>query len=359
MDIFLLILKIIGIVLLVILGLILAILLIVLLMPIRYNGSVAYADNKPDVHFRASYLFIVKAKADLKEKLTYEAKAAWITLVSSEESSNEKSDKKAKKGKQDEPKEAVKTVEAEPDNGADVNAQMTEESADAKAGTVAESTEVKTELTKAEEKALKKEEKAKAKEAKAQEKARKKALKEEKARLKAEGAGEDKQSFFDKLSEKVLHYLDIAEKAWSIVEEEEREVETFFKRKSTKYSLEKIKTVLLKLLKHIMPRKFEGSLELGLSDPAATGYVFALLATLYGPAMDAVDLTPNFKEMKIEGYMKFKGHILLGVIVYHALALYLKKKVRLFIKNAKALKETTMNNLDKIKAVTIYNTKEV
>jgi len=355
MDIFLLILKIIGIVLLVILGLILAILLIVLLMPIRYNGSVAYADNKPDVHFRASYLFIVKVKADLKEKLTYEAKAAWITLVSSEESSNEKPDKKAKKGKQDEPEAEVKAVTAETES--EKETAETKETAEVKATEVKESTE--TELTKAEEKALKKEEKAKAKEAKAQDKARKKALKEEKAKLKAEGAGEDKQSFFDKLSEKVLHYLDIAEKAWSIVEEEEREVETFFKRKSTKYSLEKIKTVLLKLLKHIMPRKFEGSLELGLSDPAATGYVFALLATLYGPAMDAVDLTPNFKEMKIEGYMKFKGHILLGVIVYHALALYLKKKVRLFIKNAKALKETTMNNLDKIKAVTIYNTKEV
>ena len=360
MEILLLILKIIGIVLLSVIGLVLFLLLLILLMPIRYSGVAAMHD-KPDIHFKASYLFIIKARGDFTDKLTYSVKAAWITIMSGGDDGSHKKDKSSKKKKGEEASETASDSVKEstaPESG-DVACDKEK----ASAGEITASAETDTneiytwgdladeeeELDKKALKARKKAEKKAAKEAKKAEKAEKKAAK--KAAQEAGGEKEEKgPGFFDKIHDLVVKYLDKAEAAIRIADEGKQDVETFFKRKSTKYAIEKIKKALIKILKHICPRKMSGELEFGLEDPSQTGMILGAVSAFY-ITDDKFVLKPNFDEKVIKGRFEFKGHILLGVIVYHALALYLRKQVRMFIHNAQELKDSTMERVDDIKNV--------
>ena len=373
MDILLLILKIIGIVLLSVIGLVLFLLLLLLLMPIRYSGEAAYADDKPDVHVRASYLFIVRARADFTDKLVYSLKAAWITIMSSGEDDGSHKKKKPKEeaggsgeetaeaevkagedsaekgGKAATPEKTDDTgKEGAPDAaaGEDISENFPtddEDEPDKKALTGDEDGE-EADIDKKALKARKKAEKKAAKEAKKAKKAAKKAAN------KAGEETEEEPGFFDKLYETIKKYLDKAEYAIQKADEGKQDVETFFKRKSTKFAIEKIKIALIKILKHIRPRKLKGELEFGLEDPSQTGMILGAVSAFY-ITDDKFILKPNFDEKVIDGRVEFAGHILLGVIVYHALALYLRKQVRQFIHNAQELKDSTMDKVDEIKNI--------
>lgn len=147
----------------------------------------------------------------------------------------------------------------------------------------------------------------------------------------------------DKLVEKITSVFEICEK-------EKSEIEVFFKRKSTKYTLEILKKDIIKLLNHIRPRKFTGDIEFGFDDPATTGYTLAAISAFYGLYCENLEITPDFSQKVLKGNVKLSGHICLGYIVYIALDVYLRKRVRLFVKNILALKDVSIENFETIKA---------
>ena len=146
----------------------------------------------------------------------------------------------------------------------------------------------------------------------------------------------------DKLVEKI-------KAVWGICEQEKEEVERFFKRKSTKYTFEVLKRDVLKLLNHIRPRKLTGDVEFGFDDPSTTGYALAALSAFYGLYCENLEISPDFSRKVLNGNLKLSGRIFLGYIVYIGLDIYLRKRVRMFIKNVIALKDITLENVDKIK----------
>ena len=105
------ILKVLGIILLSILGLLLIIILLFLFVPFVYKIRVKYVDKQLEAEGEVSFLFrLLRARAAYKDELSYEAKAAFFTLISSE---------KAGRGEED-GKEAHKESKA-----ADVKAEDT------------------------------------------------------------------------------------------------------------------------------------------------------------------------------------------------------------------------------------------
>ena len=114
------ILKVIGIILLGILGLLLIIILLFLFVPFVYKIRVKYVDKQLEADGEVSFLFrLLRARAIYKEELSYEAKAAFFTLISSKKADEDKED-----GKERRKENKVTDVKAETGTRLDVETQI-------------------------------------------------------------------------------------------------------------------------------------------------------------------------------------------------------------------------------------------
>ena len=117
------ILKVLGIILLSILGLLLIIILLFLFVPFVYKIRVKYVGKQLEADGEVSFLFrLLRARATYKEELSYEAKAAFFTLISSEKAGRDEEDGKEthKESKATDVKTedtSLKTIEARTSTG--------------------------------------------------------------------------------------------------------------------------------------------------------------------------------------------------------------------------------------------------
>ena len=306
MGIFLSILKVIGIILLCILAFVLFLVILILVCPINYRGDARF-EEKADAHVKVGWMFFIRFYLDVKDnKPDYAAKLFGIRVFP----------KKKKEEKEDDHLFSEEESDAEDKKTGDKDADSVKKAEEKTEEKTGEKTGEKTEI--------------------------------------AETSGneeeqEEKTPLIEKienLAEKVIHIWDNTTCALA---DEKSVLFRFISRKSTKNSLIWTKDFLIKGLWHIRPRKLKGSLELGLDDPATTGYIFAALSQFYDAYYENFELTPEFEEKTIKGELELKGHIVLGYIVMKALRLYLRKQFRQFLKNAKGLKNDTMKNIEKIK----------
>lgn len=320
MGIFLTILKIIGIALLIIVGILLLVLIIVLVAPVHYEGKADFSDGGANVHIKVGWLLFIRFFLDFVKDVNAEKEGLDYRL-------NLFGRKFFPKNRKEEDKEEEKT---EPEKS---EASGSDSAGSEKAG------EDKKDEDKKEETEVAEAEKA------GDEKSGEEADSDE------EEAKEDepKQSFVDKLAALFEKLVRIWENTMDAVEDTESKISLFFRRKTTRESKVWLKTALIKIGKHIRPKKLSGELEFGLDDPAATGYIAAGAAMVYDVYADTFELTPNFEEKTVKGKTEFGGRIILGYVVFIALRLYLRKHFRLFIKNARALKDDVMENIEKIK----------
>lgn len=72
--------------------------------------------------------------------------------------------------------------------------------------------------------------------------------------------------------------------------------------------LRSVKNVLIKLVKHIFPRKITGNITFGLNDPYLTGKVLEIFAIIYAAAGNDLEVHPMWDETIIEGKITFCGH---------------------------------------------------
>lgn len=90
-----------------------------------------------------------------------------------------------------------------------------------------------------------------------------------------------------------------------------------------------------KMLKSILPKKMEGRLNIGTDDPATTGYILAVVSSLYPLYQEKFVLTPDFDGPRVEGKVKASGRIIIGIIVFYAIRIILDKRVRRLIKEVR------------------------
>lgn len=108
------------------------------------------------------------------------------------------------------------------------------------------------------------------------------------------------------------------------VEEKGRKLHQFLTEPANQKSFGHI----MKILKHILPRKMKGSLEFGLADPAATGYVTALCSLAYARYGDSLEITPVFDEQVLKARVEGKGRIFLGVLLFWSARILMNKNFR-------------------------------
>lgn len=326
MDIILKILMIIGIILLVLLGLILTLIVIILAAPIKYRASASADDGDIAVNAIVKWLLFIKVQAVFENKeLDYAVKLFGIQVFPRPV--------KTKKAKMSEEKEETKAAEKETEKLAEkaeseVKEFLTEKTDKEAAKTLEKKAEKIENSNKPE--SSEKEETTETVNASADEDA----SEEEKETIRQK---------IDKLINKIKDVLDICTK-------EKDEIEVFFKSKSTKYTFEVLKKDIFKLIDHIRPRNLRGEVEFGFDDPSTTGYTLAALSAFYGLYCESLDITPDFTQKVLKGNVSFSGRIFLGYIVYIGLDVYLRKRVRRFIRNVIGLKDVTIDNIDAIKS---------
>lgn len=118
--------------------------------------------------------------------------------------------------------------------------------------------------------------------------------------------------------------LEQVKKFWNFLQEPENEGVLGF-----------IKKYLVKVLKWILPRKVYINMELGLEDPALTGYIAGITSIVYARTKRHVHVVPNFHEQVIKGSFKVKGRLFLFQLLYYIIRVILDKRVRRLIKLAR------------------------
>lgn len=101
------------------------------------------------------------------------------------------------------------------------------------------------------------------------------------------------------------------------------------KKEILKASIKLIK----RLFKGVFPKNIFVDMEIGLGDPAMTGYVMGAYGAGKSYYGKSVNITPYFEGFKIQGIFKAKGRIIIGKLIFDILRFVFTKPVFNLIKN--------------------------
>ncbi len=327
------ILKVIGLILVSILGLLLIVLLLVLFVPFRYRIK-AKKYKETDALMKVSWLFhavCVKAFYD-KEEFRYQVKLFGVIILSTEKDNKRKKKKDLKKSSHEvmNQEETTNTIKEEPINTIKVEAKTTE------------SVEVKIEkqITEHGEVRIKKET-------------------TENVEVKIEkeiNTKEDTGKFFHKIGSilrKILHLPSKIKGFFASMKDKIHHIKPIIK--SWKNRVGKVKafifaeehrpgygviySIILKLLKHIKPKKLLLVLHIGTGDPSSTGQLLGLVSIIYPMMANNVTVIPYWEETKLEGDLYAKGRIRIFALVRIIIKLLRDKEFKRLIKDFKKVKE--------------------
>jgi len=148
----------------------------------------------------------------------------------------------------------------------------------------------------------------------------------------------EKKSFAQKMQELKLKVQELIQKIKDIlnkIKEGKLKVEHYLElwnRKETQITFGRAKTKLGRMVKAILPGKWEITGEIGFDNPCTTGQLMGILGALYPIIGSRIKIVPNFENeiMQIQG--RLKGHICLGNLLYQLVSLLLNRHCFKFIK---------------------------
>jgi len=326
LQVLLLILKIIGILLASVLGLLLLSVAVLLFVPVRYRLSGHKAE---DYGIEAGiswlmHLFRVRVKYAADTKLSYEVYLLWYLFLSSDEGwKAAHAEKKKKKAEKKEQKLQEK------------NKKQKEKRAKVK--------QKKTQSSPA-----------------TQKKAGKTVSTTDDASIKSESSAESRQQresenkknnwfirFGDKIAkivQKIKQKIAAVFNTIKTICRKLDKVSGFLKDETNKSAFSASWTTLVQILKHVGPTKVQGYLAFGMDDPAATGYILAVLGIFYGRFGKSFSIRPNFEEKQFETEIRAKGRIRACRLLSLALKLWKNKDFKTLLDNIKQLKADTITN---------------
>ncbi len=298
MAIFLLILKIAGIVLLSVLGLVLLLLLVLLLTPVRYRFHVAYEKEVPQI--KASiYIWFHLLHASFTYGMASPdgvvVRVAGIPLGSK----NQPAHKEKKKAF------AEQKAETEDSFG---RADKTATHADSSSPS-----QEKIQSAREAKRTSSSEDTGKAGEEQTQKKSG------EEQEVHKDTA--DQRIFVNQIQEKIQKISERLREMWEAQRKKMMELQRKWNRLQQiwephgKLALEAVLYRLTKLLKHIFPRKLKGEATLGLGNTYQNGKLFSWLGMFYGVYGKHFQINGDFERKIYEGRIQGKGHIRLGTLL--------------------------------------------
>ena len=369
------ILKVIGIILLGILGLLLIIILLFLFVPFVYKIRVKYVDKQLEADGEVSFLFrLLRARALYKEELSYEAKAAFFTLISSKKADEDKEDGKerCKENKATCVKAedtSLKTIEAKEEEGVTSTGITERKAAKAEKGTrldvetqTSKSTIVEREMeAEADSKQVNNQpESIKQEDSNIEDGTRVdrkqevcgqvneenkagKNLKSKKAKKQKSKKTKKKFNIFAKIEE----IKEKIEAKWTAFKEDflslnnkKEAVLKFINAEGTADGIFYILTQSKILVKMILPKKIKGWLRFGTGDVYTEGQYLTYLCFLYPLYAGKFEIIPDWEEEVIEVDASFSGKIRMFAMLLIGLKLLFSKKVKALLRNFNRCKKS-------------------
>lgn len=316
MAIFLLILKIIGIILLIILGIVIFLLLILLFMPFRYRIKGNY--NREGFKLSGDVFYFFKV---LNYHIAFDnGMTSFLRILNFKLFEDNDENEEEEEISEDEVKESIKKEELEsevskeevtkPTKKEEFKSEFSEEEAkklleDAnKAGNY---TEVISDQ-KVEETVLEKD-------------------------LNKEGL--DKEDLDKKVKKEKPFYIKIRDKLLDLKNKKEtlsKEFNDKRNRRAVKLLYERLK----KLLKHYFPKKLSGNIEFGFSEPNLTGEVLGYMSIFLGLFEHKLEIVPYFNKQIMDIDLNLEGRVRLIHLLIAIIVIILSKDVRRLYKKIKA-----------------------
>jgi len=364
------ILKVIGIILLGILGLLLIIILLFLFVPFVYKIRVKYVDKQLEADGEVSFLFrLLRARAIYKEELSYEAKAAFFTLISSKKADEDKED-----GKERRKENKATDVKAEDTSLKTTEARTSTGITERKAAKVEKETrlDVETQIPKTTTVESKVDAEADSKQVNNQPESIKqedsniedgtrvdrkqevcgqvneenkagKNLKSKKAKKQKSKKTKKKFNIFAKIEE----IKEKIEAKWTAFKEDflslnnkKEAVLKFINAEGTADGIFYLLTQSKILVKMILPKKIKGWLRFGTGDVYTEGQYLTYLCFVYPLYAGKFDILPEWDEEVIEVDASFSGKIRMFAMLLIGLKLLFSKKVKALLRNFNRCKKS-------------------
>lgn len=115
------------------------------------------------------------------------------------------------------------------------------------------------------------------------------------------------------------------------------EVKSLIKGEPFKRAFRDVKKYLLKLLKHVRPRKFQGTIRFGLADPASTGQVLGVVGMLIPLYRDHLVVAPDFEQKIFEGQLHAKGRMQVGFFLTLVARIIMNRNLMNTIRQARTI----------------------
>lgn len=364
------ILKVLGIILLSILGLLLIIILLFLFVPFVYKIRVKYVDKQLEAEGEVSFLFrLLRARAAYKDELSYEAKAAFFTLISSKKADEDKED-----GKERRKENKAADVKAEDTSLKTTEAGTSTGITERKAAKAEKETrlDVETQIPKSTTVERKVDAEADSKQVNNQPESIKqedsnmvdgtqvdckqgvcgqvneknktgKNLKSKKAKKQKSKKTKKKFNIFAKIEE----IKEKIEAKWTAFKEDflslnnkKEAVLKFINAEGTADGIFYLLTQSKILVKMILPKKIKGWLRFGTGDVYTEGQYLTYLCFVYPLYAGKFDIIPEWEEEVIEVDASFSGKIRMFAMLLIGLKLLFSKKVKALLRNFNRCKKS-------------------
>ncbi len=90
------------------------------------------------------------------------------------------------------------------------------------------------------------------------------------------------------------------------------DIRELLRKDSTKKATKDVRRYLGRILKHVRPRRMNGTVHFGMEDPSTTGQVLGAVSVLLPFYREHVILAPDFEQRILEGQLYMKGRIQIG-----------------------------------------------
>ena len=274
---------------------------IILIVPIRYRAEGELLEKKPGIQGKITWFFyLIYMKFHYEEEFRMQVRVFGFKVFDSMEGMKKPEKEKTQKRDEDDSQSSLQKEIAETSQK-----EMIEETAQS----ILQDKEAKESCS--EQEAVKQEDAIPEKE--------KKTLSEkiDDIKTKIQEIIQKIKDIIAKIQEgklKVEHYLEL----WN--------------RDETQITFGRAKTKLGKMIKALLPRKWEVTGEVGFADPCTTGQLMGVLGAMYPILGNKVQIVPNFESevMNFRGHLK--GHIRLGNLLHQIVSLLLNRHCFKFIK---------------------------
>ncbi|MCR5737580.1 MAG: DUF2953 domain-containing protein [Eubacterium sp.] len=170
---------------------------------------------------------------------------------------------------------------------------------------------------------------------------------------------EEKTSFFKKvkkipgkikeLFEKIRELFRTVKDSYSSNKEKASEAKKkldytrrLLKHPRTKQAYLYVKEMVIKLLKHLRPKKVEGELLFGMEQPDQTGQILgyvSMTSAMFRIPLTKMNITPDFEKKVLDGYISIKGKFLLGIVLVYLLKVYFNRDVKWVLEKSKKIRK--------------------